>query len=134
MSTQIPLADSVVEGFSQYPADPVQPLMPAPLSSVFEEDCLSSVPSYVPLNPSSPSCSFLGPTMGAYMNAGTMNAAAFSADSTGIFTSSILMASELQPQDLEYQGDNGGIFCPESLQRGFNPEDLQVLLLLTRNF
>lgn len=125
--TQIPLADSVVEGFSQYPADPVPSLMPAPLSSVFEEDCLSSVPSYVPLNPSSPSCSFLGPTMGAYMPAGTMNAAAFSADSTGIFTSSILMASELQPQDLEYQGDNGGIFCPESLQRGFNPEDLQVL-------
>ncbi|KAM5553343.1 cell wall protein DAN4-like [Rosa sericea] len=125
--TQIPLADSVVEGFSQYPADHVPPLMSAPLSSVFEEDCLSSVPSYVPLNPSSPSCSFLGPTMGAYMPAGTMNAAALSADSTGIFTSSILMASELQPQDLEYQGDNGGIFCPESLPRGFNPEDLQVL-------
>ncbi|XP_061989589.1 uncharacterized protein LOC133708152 isoform X1 [Rosa rugosa] len=125
--TQISLADSVVEGFSQYPADPVPPLMSAPLSSVFEEDCLSSVPSYVPLNPSSPSCSFLGPTMGAYMPAGTMNAAALSADSTGIFTSSILMASELQPQDLEYQGDNGGIFCPESFPRGFNPEDLQML-------
>ncbi|KAL6185178.1 hypothetical protein ACLB2K_041313 [Fragaria x ananassa] len=124
---QIPLADSVVEGFSQYPADPVPSLMSAPLSSVFEEDCLSSVPSYVPLNPSSPSCSFLGPTMGAYVLAGTMNAAALSTDSTGIFISSILMASELQPQDLEYQGDNGGIFCQESLQRGFNPDDLQVL-------
>ncbi|BFG14211.1 hypothetical protein CerSpe_004850 [Prunus speciosa] len=125
---QMSLADSVVEGFSQYPAEPVVPLMPAPLSSVFEEDCLSSVPSYVPLNPSSPSCSFLGPGMGPpYMTAGTINPAALSADSSGIFTSSILMASELQPQDLDYQGDNGGIFCPESLPRGFNHEDLQAL-------
>ncbi|XP_050373950.1 zinc finger protein CONSTANS-LIKE 4-like isoform X2 [Argentina anserina] len=124
--TQMPLAD-VVEGFSQYHADPVPPLMSAPLSSVFEEDCLSSVPSYVPLNPSSPSCSFLGPNMGAYMSAGTMNGAVLSADSTGIFTNSILMASDLQQQDLEYQGDNGGIFCPDTLSRGFNPDDLQVL-------
>ncbi|KAM0988903.1 hypothetical protein FF1_012901 [Malus domestica] len=124
---QMPLADSVVEGFSQYPDEPVPPLMTAPLASVFEEDCLSSVPSYVPLNPSAPPCSFLGPPMGPYMPTGPINPASLSADNTGIFTSSILMASELQQQDLEYQGDNGGLFCLDSLSRVFNPEELQAL-------
>ncbi|KDO43337.1 hypothetical protein CISIN_1g042408mg, partial [Citrus sinensis] len=56
---------------SHYPNDPVNnnPLLGhhPPLPSVFEEDCLSSVPSYVPLNPSSPACSFLGPAMPTYM-------------------------------------------------------------------
>ncbi|KAM0963344.1 hypothetical protein FF1_022471 [Malus domestica] len=125
--SQMPLADPVVEGFSQYPAEPVPTLMTAPIASVFEEDCLSSVPSYVPLNPSSPPCSFLGPPMGPYMPTGPINPAALSADGTGIFTSSILMASELQQKDLEYQGDSGGIFFPDSLSRVFNPEELQAL-------
>ncbi|GMY27046.1 serine/threonine-protein kinase phg2-like isoform X2 [Fagus crenata] len=123
---QISLSDAVVEGLSQYPADSVASLMGAPLPSVFEEDCLSSVPSYVPLNPSSP-CSFLGSALGTYMPAGAMNAAALSADSSGIFVGSILMGSELQPQDLDYQGENGGLYCPDSIQRVFNTGDLQVL-------
>lgn len=37
------------------------------------------------------------------------------------------MASELQQQDLEYQGDSGGIFCPDAIQRVFNPGDLQMV-------
>lgn len=125
---QIPLTDIVVDGLpvSQYPADLIAPLMGHSLPSVFEEDCLSSVPSYVPLNPSSPSCAFLGPAMGTYMPGGTMNAA-LSADSSGIFAGGILMGSDLQPQELDYQGDNGGIFCPDSMQRVFNPGDLQAL-------
>ena len=127
MQSQIQLADVAVDGLSQYTADPVAPLMGLPLPSVFDEDCLSSVPSYVPLNPSSPSCSFLGHGMATFMPAGAMSAA-FSADSSGIFAGSILMGSELQPQDLEYQGDNAGIFCPDSVQRVFNPGDLQVLV------
>nr|XP_023901051.1 zinc finger protein HD1-like isoform X2 [Quercus suber] len=124
---QIPLSESIVEGFSQYPAEPVAPLMGAPLSSVFEEDCLSSVPSYVPLNPPSSSCSFLGPSLGSYMSAGALNAAALSADNSGIFVGSILMGSELQPQELDYQGETGGLYCPDSMQRVFNTGDLQVL-------
>ncbi|KAF5452639.1 hypothetical protein F2P56_027613 [Juglans regia] len=125
---QIPISDVVVEGLSQYPADPVAPLLGASLPAhVFEEDCLSSVPSYVPLNPSSPSCSFLGPALGTYMPAGSMNAAALSADSSGIFGGSILMGSELKPQELDCQGDNGGIYYPDSMQRVFNPGDLQAL-------
>ncbi|XP_022761164.1 uncharacterized protein LOC111307417 [Durio zibethinus] len=126
VQSQIQLADVAADGFSQYTADPVAHLMGPPLPSVFDEDCLSSVPSYVPLNPSSPSCSFLGPAMTTFMPAGAMTAA-LSADTTGIFAGSILMGSELQPQDLEYQGDNAGIFCPDSVQRVFNPGDLQAL-------
>nr|XP_023901050.1 serine/threonine-protein kinase phg2-like isoform X1 [Quercus suber] len=125
---QIPLSESIVEGFSQYPAEPVAPLMGAPLSSVFEEDCLSSVPSYVPLNPPSSSCSFLGPSLGSYMSAGALNAAALSADNSGIFVGSILMGSELQPQELDYQGETGGLYCPDSMQRVFNTGDLQQLM------
>ncbi|KAL4643649.1 hypothetical protein ACB092_02G107500 [Castanea dentata] len=124
---QIPLSESIVEGLPQYPAEPVAPLMGAPLSSVFDEDCLSSVPSYVPLNPPSSSCSFLGPSLGTYMSAGALNAAALSADNSGIFVGSILMGSELQPQELDYQGETGGLYCPDSMQRVFNTGDLQAL-------
>ncbi|XVF62779.1 hypothetical protein PTKIN_Ptkin09bG0035900 [Pterospermum kingtungense] len=126
LQSQIPLADVAADGLSQFTADPVAPLMGTPLPSVFDEDCLSSMPSYVPLNPSSPSCSFLGPGIPSFMPAGAMTAA-LSADSSGIFAGNILMASELQPQDLEYQADNAGIFCPDSVQRVFNPGDLQAL-------
>ncbi|KAH9681732.1 hypothetical protein WN943_029203 [Citrus x changshan-huyou] len=117
---------------SHYPNDPVNnnPLLGhhPPLPSVFEEDCLSSVPSYVPLNPSSPACSFLGPAMPTYMPVSGTMTAALSTDGAGFFTGSILRGSELQFQDLDFQGDNGGIFCPDSLQRVFNPGDLQKAL------
>ncbi|KAF5752418.1 CCT motif family protein isoform 1 [Tripterygium wilfordii] len=123
---QIQLSD-VVDGISQYPADPVSGLMGPPLPAVFEEDCLSSVPSYVPLNTPSPSCSFLGPAMGAYMASASMTAA-LSAENPGFFAgSSFVGCPELQPQDLEFQGDNGGIFCPDSIQCVFAPGDLQAL-------
>ncbi|XP_030507145.2 uncharacterized protein LOC115722155 isoform X1 [Cannabis sativa] len=129
---QMSLADSVVvDGFSvqQYPGgDSVGPLMSAAsLPSVFEDDCLSSVPSYVPLNPSSPSCSFLGPSIGSYMTAGSINAAALSVDTSGIFNTSILMASELQQQELDYQGDTSGLYCTDTMQRVFNTGELQAL-------
>ncbi|XP_022722724.1 uncharacterized protein LOC111279921 [Durio zibethinus] len=126
VQSQIQLADVAADGLSQYSADLVAPLMGPPLPSVLDEDCLSFLPSYVPLNPSSPSCSFLGPGMATFMPVGALTAA-LSADSSGIFAESILMGSELQPQDLEYQGDNAGIFCPDSMQRVFNPGDLQGL-------
>lgn len=132
MNHQVPLSEAVVEGLSQYPADPVASLMGASLPAGFKEDCLSSMPSYVPLNPSSP-CSFLGPALGTYMPTGTMNAAALSVDSSGIFGGSILMGSDLQPQELDYQGDNSGIYCPDSMHRVFKPADLQVLTFLLMN-
>ncbi|KOM52440.1 hypothetical protein LR48_Vigan09g109900 [Vigna angularis] len=122
---QLP-AFSVVEGFSQYPTDPVAPpLMGAPLPSVFEEDCISSVSSYVPLNPSSP-CTYLSPGMPPYMPTGPLTSV-LSTDSSGYFGGNILLGSELQTQELEYQGENGRMYCTDSIQRVFNPPDLQAL-------
>lgn len=122
-------AGSVLKGLSsQYLTDPVvaaAPLVGAPLPSVFDDDCISSIPSYLPLNPSSPSCSYLSSAMGVYMPHGTLNTA-LSADSSGLFGGSILLGSELQTQELDYQGENGGIYCTDSIQSMFNPPDLQV--------
>ncbi|XWS53749.1 hypothetical protein CRYUN_Cryun10bG0027100 [Craigia yunnanensis] len=126
VQSQIQLVDVAADELSQYTTDPVAPLMGPPLPSVFDEDCSSSVPSYVPLNPPSPSCSFLGPGVATFMPARAMTAA-LSADSSGIFARSILMGSELQPRDLEYQGDNAGIFCPDSVQLVFTHGELQAL-------
>lgn len=125
VQSQMQLPDVSAEGLSRYTTDTVGPLLGPPLPSVFDEDCLSSVPSYVPLNPSSPSCSFLGPPMTSFMPSGTI------ADSSGIFAERILLNSELQPQDLEFQGDNAGIFCPDTVQRVFKPGDFQVGTCLT---
>ncbi|QCE05128.1 ribonuclease P/MRP protein subunit RPP1 [Vigna unguiculata] len=119
---------SVLKGLSQYPTDPVvAPLIGAPLASVFDDDCISSIPSYVPLNPSSPSCSYLSPGIGAYMTPPGSLATALSADSSGLFGGNILLGSELQAQELDYQGENGGIYCTDSIQRVFNPPELQAL-------
>ncbi|KAK7343991.1 hypothetical protein VNO77_13169 [Canavalia gladiata] len=128
MQSQVQLAAcSVVEGFSQYTTDSVAPsLMGAPLPSVFEEDCISSVPSYVPLNPSSPSCTYLSTGMPPYMPPAPLSTA-LSTDSSGLFGGSILLGSELQTQELEYQGENGRMYSADSIQRVFNPPDLQTL-------
>ncbi|OAY55504.1 two-component response regulator-like APRR7 isoform X3 [Manihot esculenta] len=127
MQPQLTLSGIVsADGLNQYPADSVHQFMGHQLPSVFEEDCLSSIPSYLPLNPSSPSCTYLGPAKSTYMSAGTMTAA-LSVDSSGIFGGGILLGSELQPQELEYQGENGGIYCPDTIPRVFNPADLQAL-------
>ncbi|XP_019441091.1 PREDICTED: uncharacterized protein LOC109346144 isoform X3 [Lupinus angustifolius] len=115
-----------VEGFSQYPNDPVAPLIGAPLTSVFEEDCISSVPSYMPLNPSSLSCNFLGPAIGQYMPIGPLTTA-LSADRSGLFGESMLFGSDIQTQELEYQAENGGMFCTDSMPQVFSPSDLQAL-------
>ncbi|KAE8660083.1 MOS4-associated complex 3A [Hibiscus syriacus] len=92
VQSQIQLSDVSAEGPLQYATDTVGPLLGPPLSSVFDEDCLSSVPSYF-----------------------------------WDFADRILLNSELQPQDLEFQGDNGGIFCHDSVQRVFKPGELQGL-------
>ncbi|KAK8635240.1 hypothetical protein V6N13_023117 [Hibiscus sabdariffa] len=117
VQSHIQLPDVSAEGLSQYTTDTAGPLLGPPLVSVFEEDCMPSVPSYVPLNHSSPSCSFLAHPMATFMPA----------DSSGFFADRMLFNSELQPQDLEFQGDNGGIFSPDSAQRVLKPGDLQGL-------
>uniref|UniRef100_A0A5B7AP05 Putative transcription initiation factor TFIID subunit 12-like isoform X2 n=1 Tax=Davidia involucrata TaxID=16924 RepID=A0A5B7AP05_DAVIN len=124
LQSQVPVTD-VVNGLSQYPPEAVVPIVGPTLPAVYEEEVLSSMP-YMRLNPSSPSCSFLDHTIGPYLPAGNLNAALF-AENSGIFNGNMLVGTELQPQELEYQGDNGGIFCPEPLPRIFNPSELQAL-------
>ncbi|KAF9609522.1 hypothetical protein IFM89_016883 [Coptis chinensis] len=113
MQTQIPLAD-VVNGLSPYPPDLTVPMTGLPLPLVFEDDCLSSLPTYGNLDPSSPSCSLIDPTMGPYLS-GALSSA-LSADASGIYSGSLLMGSELQPHELEFQGENLGVYCSDSVQ------------------
>ncbi|KAL1206159.1 Zinc finger protein CONSTANS-LIKE 4 [Cardamine amara subsp. amara] len=98
---------------------------------VFEEDCLSSVPSYnLGLNPSIPSGSFFRPSgLPAYMM--NMSTGLLSSEcNSGLFSGNIHLGSEInKPHDqlMDFQADNGGLFCPDSIKRIFNPGDLQAL-------
>lgn len=109
------------------------PLIGVPFASVFEDDCISSIPSYVPINPSSvsssspSSCSYLSSGLGVYMphHHGNLSSA-LSADSSSLFGGTILLGSDIQTQELDYQGENGGMYCTDSVQQVFNPQDFQV--------
>ncbi|CAL5416543.1 unnamed protein product [Camellia sinensis] len=131
LQSQTPLTDTtvVVNGLSQYPPDSVVPLLGPPLPSFFEEECLSLIPSYMHLNSSSsgPPCIFVDATdtMGPYLPGNLRTT--LSADSSGIFSGSMYMGNEMQNQELEYQSDNGGIFCQENLPRIYNSCELQAL-------
>ena len=46
-------------------------------------------------------------------------------DNSGIFTGNLLVSSELQGKELDYNGDNGGIFCHDQLPRVYNSGDMQ---------
>ncbi|KAK8365421.1 hypothetical protein V6Z12_A02G052200 [Gossypium hirsutum] len=145
VQSQIQLPAEVVDGLSQYGGGDHYhhqgfvaagaPLMgpTPPFPSVFDDDCLFSMTSYVPLNPSFPSCSFLAPSMAAPF----MPMNALTADhNSGIFAAATILTAphEMLPQDLEFQGDNGGIFCPDSIQRILKPGDLQMSSLEDSTF
>ncbi|KAL1188805.1 Zinc finger protein CONSTANS-LIKE 4 [Cardamine amara subsp. amara] len=136
-SIQFPVSDQLQEQFDFTGIQLHQPpntlyssssgeLLPPPLSG-FEEDCLSSVPSYSlgSINPSSPSCSFLGnPGLPAYMTVtgNMMNTGLGS----GFYSGNIHLGSDFKPshdQLMEIQADNGGMFCPDSIKPIFNPGD-----------
>ncbi|CAN1279109.1 Zinc finger protein CONSTANS-LIKE 3 [Linum perenne] len=64
--------------------------------------------------------------MTTFMPSGAMNAA-LSADCSGPVFGGGFYTDQFQPQESDYQGDNAGIYCPnDSLQRSFNPSDLEV--------
>ncbi|CAF2289134.1 BnaA04g19400D [Brassica napus] len=99
------------------------PLLPL---GVFEEDCLSSVPSYnLGLNPNP--CSFFRTSgLPAYMSTGLLS----SDNSSGLYPGHIHLGPDFnKPRDqlMDFQTDNGGLFCPDSIKGIFNPGDLQVL-------
>lgn len=66
--------------------------------------------------------------MGQYLPVGNMNLP-FSTENSGILTGgSLLVGTELQSQELDFQGDNGGLFLPDTISRLFDcSSDLQVL-------
>ncbi|XP_042518387.1 two-component response regulator-like APRR7 [Macadamia integrifolia] len=128
LQCQIPITD-VGNGFSSYcTPDSVVPLKGPPLPSVFvEDDCLSPLPSYVRLDPSSPSCSFLDPTNFGPFLPGNLSTARIPTDASGVFAGNILMDTDLQPQELDFQGDNCGVYGSDPLQQVYSSGDIQAL-------
>ncbi|CAI9771225.1 unnamed protein product [Fraxinus pennsylvanica] len=131
LNNHIPAGDVVDGSLSHYPPEPPPPLPllgPPPLPLAYDEECLSSMPSYMRLRSSSPSCAIMDPIMGQYLLSGNMNPP-FSAENSEILTGGgLLMGTELPPQELDFQGDNGGLFLPDTISRLFNcSSDLQAL-------
>ncbi|KAI6694093.1 hypothetical protein NL676_021803 [Syzygium grande] len=122
---QIPLTDHIINGvISPYPPPStnqagaiLRPALPP-----IVEDCLSSVPSYIPFSRSSPSCAFLGPN-----NCGTYCTVPgnLCGDTSGMFMGSLL---ELQAPELDFRGDSAGTYYPnQNPQMLINPGDMQAL-------
>lgn len=98
------------------------------LPSGFERECLSIMPSYARLNAnSSTSSSFLDHNTGSYLP-GNLTATFSAADNSRFFNGNLYTGNEMHIQELEFQGDNGGIFCPEPLPRIFHSGELQVII------
>lgn len=126
----LPLTDDT-NGFLSYSVNPICSLAGSgpPLPSIFEDDCLSSLPtSYASLDPCSPSCSCIDPSVGSFLPANFTSTTPLSTDcGSGIFSGGMLMGSELQ-QELDLQGDNSnGVYVTDTMQRVFNPTDIQAL-------
>ncbi|CAH8300724.1 unnamed protein product [Eruca vesicaria subsp. sativa] len=113
--------------YSSSSCDPLPPSL-----SVFEDDCLSSVPSYNlgSLNPTSPSCSFLGnPGLPAYMsvtgNNHMMNTG-LAIERSGFYSGSLHFGTDFKPshdQLMEIHADTSGMFFPDTIKPIFNPEN-----------
>ncbi|VVB07262.1 unnamed protein product [Arabis nemorensis] len=94
---------------------------------LFEEDCLSSVASYnLGLNPTSPSCSSFFPNSGLPSYMVNMNTGLLSSDTnSSVFPNLRSEINKPHDQFMDFQADNGGLFCTDSIKRILNPGDLQ---------
>lgn len=131
----IKMTDHVSDGsLHQYTTPdqpPIVPLMGPPLGHYYEDESLSSVPSYmrVPTSSSSPSCPLLANYLPLNSNTSMPNAecsailAAAATPGAGLF-----FGTEFPPvQDMDFQGDSTRLFCPDSLPRVYNcSNELQV--------
>ncbi|KAI3518479.1 hypothetical protein L1887_07270 [Cichorium endivia] len=93
---------------------------------VCEDDSLSSMPPSKCMrlnNPSSPNHCFMDHP---YLQSGSSNPM-LQVDNCGIFSGNLSLANEIQAHELDFQGDNSGIFCPDSLPRPYNSNELQAL-------
>ncbi|XP_043720819.1 zinc finger protein HD1-like [Telopea speciosissima] len=120
LQCHIPLVDIGNRFSTTYSSDSVVPDLKGPsiLPSVFEDDhCLSSLPS----------CSFLDPTsLGPFLPSNLSTT--IPADPSGVvFAGNILMGSDFQTQELEFQGDNYGVYGSDSIQQVYNSGDIQGL-------
>ncbi|KAI3974638.1 hypothetical protein MKX01_029628 [Papaver californicum] len=120
-----------INGFLPYAPNPIGSLSGSgtPLPSIYEDDCLSSLPtSYASLDPCSPSCSCIDTSVGSFLPGNFTSTTPLSTDcGSGIFSGGILVGSELQ-QELDLQGDNSnGVYVTDTMQRVFSPTDIQAL-------
>ncbi|KAK9062579.1 hypothetical protein SSX86_019766 [Deinandra increscens subsp. villosa] len=95
------------------------------MMGVCDNECLSMPPSKcmrLNNNPSSPNRCFLDPP--AYLrNSNSM----LSIENCGMFNGSLSFGNEIQVHELDFNGDNGGLFFPDPLPRPYNSNDLQAL-------
>lgn len=92
---------------------------------VCEDDCLSSMPPSKCMrlnNPSSPNHCFMDHP---YLPSGNSNPM-LQVDHCGIFSGNLSLGSEIH-HELDFQGDNSGIFCTDALTRPYNSNELQAL-------
>ncbi|KAL7614013.1 uncharacterized protein LOC111881735 isoform X1 [Lactuca sativa] len=95
---------------------------------VCEDDCLSSMPPSKCMRLNNPNSS---PNNHCFMDhpylpSGNSNPI-LHVDNCGIFSGNLSLANELQAHELDFQGDNSGIFCPDTLPRHYNSNELQAL-------
>ncbi|KAI4368432.1 hypothetical protein MLD38_016989 [Melastoma candidum] len=103
---------------------PLPPIVVGPhnFHSVYEDEHLSLVPSYMATNPSLHSRSLLSPGPRSYIS--TYTNPSLSADGLEIYTGSIPMNSHAQTLELDFQADGSSLFSPDSTQ-SFHAHDLQ---------
>ncbi|KAK6145912.1 hypothetical protein DH2020_019781 [Rehmannia glutinosa] len=136
---QISLGDDDGQIYTAHQYNPerrptVGPVLGGPnLPMGFNEESMSSgtLPSYFRLSTSSPGCTLIDQmNIGQYLPSSSLGGP-FSFDNPGIFNggAGLFLGNDISHQELEFQGDNGGIFQPDSLARVFSCStgDLQAL-------
>lgn len=135
---------NAINGYSSYSSDSLLPLsaVPPPLAppslpTLFDDDCMLSLSSYMGLDsPVSTSCSFMAPTTGGAFYAGCMGVPV-SGEGLGFHPGSMVLGPEpvMAAQEVvaDYQGESGGggmgIYGADGMpqQRMYgSPADLQV--------
>ncbi|MQL94456.1 hypothetical protein Taro_027114 [Colocasia esculenta] len=119
-ATALSNINNPLNGYSSYSSDPLLSLSAAPpqlappsLPSVFDDDCMLSLSSYMGLDssPASTSCSFMAPTIGGALYAGSMGGTA-SGEGLGFYPGSMVVGAEsvmaTQEVVVDYQGESGG--------------------------
>ncbi|KAL3648738.1 hypothetical protein CASFOL_005141 [Castilleja foliolosa] len=93
---------------------------PPPLPTSYEDECLSYVPSYIRLRPSQPACSLMDTMMPPFLPPCNMNNTSFSAEMFAGINGGLMLENGLTHQDLDFEGDSGGLFLPDNLPTVFN--------------